>query len=82
MNKDIIVYFPKLLNFNVFSDFWLNLLFVYGSAKQVSSASTTQIAKAIRGTRAKSTERDKKLAKQTKELAKDSVGVDLHAAIT
>lgn len=82
LKGDIAVSFLELHSINVFTDSWLNLLSVYGSSKQISSASITQLAKAIRGTRVKSTERDKKLAKKAKELAKDSVGVDLHAAIT
>lgn len=82
LKGDIAVSFPELLKLDVSTDVLLNLLSVYGSAKQVSSASITQLAKAIRGTRVKSTEHDKSLAKQVKQLAKDSVGVDLHAAIT
>lgn len=82
LKGDIAVSFPELLKLDVSTDVLLNLLSVYGSSKQVSSASITQLAKAIRGTRVKSTEHDKSLAKQVKQLAKDSVGVDLHAAIT
>ena len=82
LKGDIVVSFPELYDINIYTNTWLNLLSVYGSSKQVASATITQLAKAIKGTRAKSTERDKKFAKQAQDLAKDSVGVDLHAAIT
>lgn len=53
LKGDIVRSFPELHDVNVFTDSWLNLLSVYGSSKQVSSASITQLAKAIRGTKAK-----------------------------